>query len=369
VTVSGGIETLPRLTIRAVDVRAVDVPLARPHQTASGVLASAPLVLIDLLTEEGVAGRSYVFCYTPAALVPVARLVANIGAWLTGDAVAPLALERKVQGRLRLLGPQGLTGIAAAGLDMAAWDALARAAGLPLARLLGGDLRPFPAYHSLGMSGEARAGEEVQESVEAGFRAIKIKFGYPDLRDDLAVIRAIRRAVGDDILLMVDYNQTLTVPEALRRLRALDDLGLGWVEEPTTADDFAGHAQISREARTPIQLGENWWGTHDMAKALAAGASDLAMLDAMKIGGVTGWLRAAALAEPGGLPVSSHLFSEISAHLLAVSPTAHWLEYADWADPILQEPLRVSAGHAHPSATPGSGLAWHEEHVRRYRVE
>ncbi|MBI3302147.1 MAG: hypothetical protein HYZ72_08750 [Deltaproteobacteria bacterium] len=126
----------------------------------------------------------------------------------------------------------------------------------------------------------------------------------------------VRRSVGTDILLMADYNQSLAVAEAVRRSAVLDNEGLYWIEEPTLAHDYLGHAQISREVKTPIQIGENWWGPHDMAKSLAAGASDYVMPDAMKIGGVTGWLRAAALAELAGLPISSHLFPEISAHLL-----------------------------------------------------
>jgi len=268
-----------------------------------------------------------------------------------------------------LLGPQGLTGIAMAAIDMAAWDALAKASGLPLVRLLGGEPRPVPVYDSLGMGRVELAAREAEASAAAGYRAVKYKIGYPDVATDVAVIRAAKQAGGNDLTVMVDYNQSLPVPEAIRRGRVLDAEGVGWIEEPTTADDFAGHAEIAREVATPIQLGENWWGTHDMAKSLAAGTSDEVMIDVMKIGGVTGWLRAAALAEPGGLRISSHLFAEISAHLLAVTPTAHWLEYLDIASPILQEPLRIQDGHAIPSNAPGSGIAWNEEVVQRYLVE
>lgn len=360
----------PTLTIRGIRARAVDVPMPRPLATSGGTVGTAPLVLIDLHTEEGVTGCAYVFCYTPLALAPVSRLVASLEALLKGDAVAPLAITEKLQRRFRLLGPQGLTGIAMAGIDMAAWDALARARELPLVRLLGGEPRPIPAYNScgLGIIGEARAAGEARELVAPGFRAIKVRLGYPDLATDLAVVRAVRRAVGDDVLLMADYNQSLTVPEAIRRARALDPEGLVWIEEPTSADDFAGHAEIRREAATPIQLGENWWGPHDMAKSLAAGASDYVMPDAMKIGGVTGWLRAAALAEAAAVPASSHLFPELSTHLLAVTPTAHWLEYVDWANAVLAELLRLRDGHALVPEAPGIGLAWDEAAVARYLV-
>src|SRR5688500_8657948 len=157
---------------------------------------------------------------------------------------------------------------------------------------------------------------EAGEAAAAGFRGVKYKVGYPDGQTDIAVVRAAQKA-GNDLLVRVDYNQSLDVPEAVRRGRLLDGEGIGWIEEPTAADDFAGHAQIAREVRTPIQLGENWWGTHDMAKSLAAGASDYVMVDLMKIGGISGWLRAAALAEPSGVRLSSHLFPEVSAHLMA----------------------------------------------------
>ncbi len=361
----------PKLTICSLQVRAVNVPMQRPLQTGGGTVSTAPLVLVDLQTEEGITGCGYVFCYTPLALKPVSQLIGNLEALIKGDAVAPQAIEQKLQKRFRLLGPQGLTGIAMAGIDLAAWDALAKACCLPLVRLLGGEPRPIQAYNScgLGIIGSERAAAEAVELAAPGFKAIKVRLGYPELKTDFEVIRAVRRAVGEDLLLMTDYNQSLSVAEAIRRAAALDHEQVYWIEEPTSADDFAGHAQISREAKTPIQIGENWWGSHDMAKSLAAGASDFVMPDPMKIGGVTGWLRAAALAEAAGLPVSSHLFPEVSAHLLAVTPTCHWLEYADWANPILKEPLRVQDGQAIISDAPGIGVSWDEDGVNRCLVE
>jgi mandelate racemase len=360
----------PRLTIRALRVRAVHVPMTLPLQTSSGTIGIAPLALIDLQTEEGVTGSTYLFCYTPLVLRPVVQLLANLEPGLKGAAVAPIDLDRKLSGQFRLLGAKGVVGMALAGIDMAAWDALAKARDLPLARALGGDVRPIRAYNScgLGMLGPGRVAAEAQQLVAPGFDAIKVRLGYADLQTDIEVVREVRRAVGDAVTLMCDYNQALSVAEAVRRVQALDGEGLYWIEEPTRADDYAGYAQIRRKARTSIQMGENWWGPHEMAQCLAAGATDLGMPDAMKIGGVTGWLRAAALAEPAGVPVSSHLFPEVSAHLLAVSPTCHWLEYVDWAAPILLEPLKVQGGHAVAPDVPGSGIAWNESNVERYLV-
>lgn len=359
-----------KLTIRSLVARPVDVPLRRPLQTAGGLVKIAPLVLVDLNTEEDVTGLSYVFCYTAIALKPVAELVRNLEDLIRGDAVAPLALDQKLQARFRLLGPQGLTGIAMAAIDMAAWDALAKAANVPLVRLLGGDPRPVPAYQScgLGIIGAERAAVEARELLDNGFRSLKVRIGYPDLETDLAVVRSVRAAVGNDVLLVADYNQCLSVTEAIRRIRGLEEEQLVWVEEPTRADDYAGHAAIRRAVKTPIQIGENWWGPHDMAKSIAASASDLVMPDASKIGGVSGWLTAASLAHANGLPLSSHLYPEISAHLLAASPTCHWLEYIDWADPILREPARVENGHVLIPDRPGIGLAWDEDAVKRFAL-
>ena len=353
------------LTVASLRARAVNVELERPVQTSNGKIPVAPLVLINLETEEGTTGRAYIFSYTTFALEPLRRLVENLGKTLEGDAVAPLEIGRKLQAAFRLLGPQGLTGMAASGIDMAAWDALAKANGLPLVELLGGGKKRLPAYGSLRTMHPESVVEEARELAELGFEAYKVKIGYGDVRTDLEVINALRSVIGD-ARLAVDYNQSLSVTGAIERVRVLDEEGLYWIEEPTRADDFVGHARIAQETRTPICIGENWWGPHDVAKSLEAGACDYGMPDAMKIGGVTGWLRTAALAEPSGLPLTSHIFPEISTHLLAVSPTAHRLEYLDTAGAILKEPVRIEEGYALVPQGPGIGLEWDEEAVSRF---
>lgn len=356
---------LPALRIRELSIRPLDLPLARPMETASGVMTTAPLVLIDLRTEDGIVGRSYVRCYTPVALAALATLLRDLAPMLAGRSAAPLAVERALAGHFRLLGPQGLTGIAMAGIDMALWDALAQAAGLALVRLLGGEPRPIPAYASLRSMSPWVAATEAQEVAAYGFDAIKVKLGRSDLAADLEVVRAIRSTVGHGIRLMVDYNQSLSVPEAIARGRVLESEGVSWIEEPTTADDYAGHAKIADALAMPLQLGENWWGIRDMLKSVAAGASDHVMFDVMKLGGVGGWLRAAAIAEAHGLPASSHAFPEFSAHLLAVTPTCHQLEYLDHIGPILKQPVQHADGHVLVPDTPGAGVEWDEEAVAR----
>jgi mandelate racemase len=292
-------------------------------------------------------------------------LVANLAPLVEGEPLAPLEVERKLAGRFRLLGVQGLVGMALAALDMAVWDALARVHETSLVRLLGGVERPIRAYAAIGYDGAEEAARAAEAWAKEGFTGVKAKIGYPTVEEDLAVVRAIRASAGGEMAIMVDYNQSLSPPEAVRRVRILDDEGLVWVEEPTLAHDFVGHALIAREVRTPVQCGENWWGPLDLRHALDARASDFVMADAMKIGGVSGWLAAAALARAQGVPLSSHLWPELSAQLLCCTPTAHWLEYADWWNPVLAEPLRIEDGMARVDGASGSGVMWDEDAVSR----
>jgi mandelate racemase len=354
------------IRIRSLRARAVRVPMAQPHQTASGAVSESPLVLVDVVTSHAVQGHGIVFTYTPAALKPTADLVQNLAPLVEGEELAPAAVAQKLADRFRLLGTQGLLGMALAGIDMALWDALARTHSTSLLALLGCTSRPSPAYGTVGYDGETSSAKAAEEWARRGFTGVKAKIGYPTVSEDLAVIHAIRRAVGPNVAIMVDYNQSLTPADAIERLRHLDDEGLTWIEEPTFAHDYQGHAQIAREIRTPIQCGENWWGVPDMQHAIEAHASDYMMPDVMKIGGVTGWLRAAALGEAHSIRLSSHLWPETNAQLLCATPTAHWLEYADWWNPIVREPLLIEDGMARPDGVIGTGVEWNEEAASRF---
>jgi len=374
------------LSIRAVRTVAVHVPMKRPLGTSARRMDTAPLVLIDVDTEEGVSGRAYVFCYLPAATAAVEAILSEAAARVTGDRVAPVDLNAKLARHFRLLGVHGLVTMALAGFDAACWDALAVAAGVPLVEFLGGSIRPVRAYNSNGLSltepgsgtrdpgsgvrgSWSRLADEAEQLLdEGGFSAVKLRLGYAAVADDVAALRAVRKRVPDNTVVMADYNQALTVAEALQRGRALDQEGLAWIEEPIRHDDYGGNATLARELTTPIQIGENFDGPYAMAEAIAAHACDYAMPDFARIGGVSGWLEAAALAQAAGIEMSSHLYPEFSAHLLAATPTCHWLEYVDWASPVLERPIEVRDGHAIIPKRPGAGIEWDEDAVNRYRA-
>jgi len=333
------------LTLRSIQTRAVEIPMARPLGTSAQTMNSAPILLIDMQTEEGIVGRAYLFCYTRMAPGLIAAVLTDIADALHGERIAPVDFSSHLPQRYRLLGAPGIVRMALAGFDVACWDALSLAAGLPLASYIGSQPRPILAYNSngLGFMPPERAADEAEALLEQGFRAVKLRLGRPTAEQDLAVVRAVRRRLPDNVALMVDYNQ------------ALDGEGLFWIEEPTRHDDYAGCARIAAALATPVQIGENFAGPPAMAAALAAGACDYVMPDLEHIGGVTGWQRASAIASAIGIEMSSHIFPEVSAHLLAATPTCHWLEYVDWTAPILAEPLRIVDGMAQVPNRPGYG--------------
>jgi mandelate racemase len=364
--------SMPSLTVRAIRAIPVVVPLNFVLGTSADVVRNAPLLLIDLETEEGITGRFWLFCYLAAAAPAIVSLLGEIEKLTKGSKVDPAALWAKLTRRFTLIGVQGIVRMAMAGFDTACWDALALAAKLPLAKFLGAEPRPIPAYNSCGLGLKDDLGalaDEAEKLLAAGkFRAIKLRLGYPTLEGDIAAVRAVRKRIGDAVHLMVDYNQLLDVDEALARGSALDVENIYWLEEPIRHDDYAGAARLARELKTPIQIGENFSLPAGMAAALEQAKPGYVMPDLERIGGVTGWRQAAELAAARRIKMSSHLFPEVSAHLLAVTPTCHYLEYVDWANVLVQEPLKIVDGHAIVPDRPGNGMIWNEDAIERYRM-
>jgi mandelate racemase len=353
--------------IRGVRARAVVVPLARPVKNAFGIIEAAPLVLIDVVTDQSVTGHAYIFGYSKLTLKPLVTLIEEIGRDLTGKPIAPFELMAALDAKFRLLGWQGLVGMAVSGLDMAFWDALGQLAGRPVVELLGGTARPIRAYDSYGAVDPKADEKDLRRSIERGFRGIKIKGGDGDAANDERVVKGVRTLLGPDVELMIDFNQSLDPAEALRRIKRLAPYDLTWVEEPVPQENLRGHAEVRRSSPIPIQAGENWWFPRGFAEAIATGASDFIMPDLMKVGGISGWLRVAAQAEAASIPMSSHLFAEASAHMLAVTPTAHWLEVLDFAGSILANPIKIVDGTL-TARGPGLGLEWSESAVTKYLI-
>lgn len=354
------------LTLRSINARPVVLKLKRPVVARIATITEWPLILIDLVTEEGIVGHSYLEPYVVKSMRYLVPALHDMGEMLKGRQVAPIEFFDAARKSLHFVGYEGLSMIAASGLDMAAWDALAKAANQPLCVLLGGSVGPVKSYNSNGLwlkEPQAVAEEALELRDEGGFTGLKLRLGRDRIADDLATLDAVRKAVGDDMHLMVDFNQGLNLAEALQRCHMIDNHGLAWIEEPVVYDNLDGYVQLAAELNTPLQIGENFYGPREMHKALQKKACDLVMPDFMRIGGVTGWLRAAALAGAAGVPMSTHLYPEVAAHVMRVTETAHWLEWQDWADPILQKPYEIKGSLLHIPDVPGVGLEWNEDAV------
>ena len=354
-------------SIERVVSRGVRVPLNIPLGTSAAEIRSVPLLLVDLHLEGGVVGRSYQFCYTEAGARAVAAHLDEAVKSVIGQGSSPQRLGALLARRLALPGVTGTLRMALSILDVALWDALAVAAALPLAVMLGGSVRPIPAYDSrgLGLMAPDRLAQEAERLLESGLPALKLRLGYPEMAGDLAALRTVRRSIPDSCAIMVDYNQALTPAEALLRGRALEAEGVLWIEEPVRHDDYRASAALAQALTTPVQIGENLNGPAAMLEAIRTQACDYLMPDLTRIGGVTGWMQAAGIASAAGIELSSHLMPEISAHLLAASPTARWLEYVDWADAVLAEPLVLRDGTALIPDRPGLGIVWDEGKIGR----
>lgn len=294
------------LTIRELSARPVVLNLERPIVARIATIEEWPMVLIDLHTEEGITGRAYLEPYLVKSMRYLIAALNDLGAMLRGRRLAPVELFDAARKSLHFVGYEGQSMIAVSGLDMAAWDALAKAAGVPLCVLLGGTVGAVRSYNSNGLwlrDPEEVAAEAIELRDEGGFSGLKLRLGRDRPRDDIVTVEAVRRAVGDNMHLMVDFNQGLDMAEALRRCHMIDDLGLTWIEEPIVYDNLDGYARLTAELKTPIQIGENFYGPRDLHKALQKKACDFVMPDFMRIGGVTGWLRAASIAGAAGVPV------------------------------------------------------------------
>jgi mandelate racemase len=361
----------PALTVRAVRATAVEVPLNFVLGTTMDALRAVPLLLVDVKTEEGVTGRTWLFCYLRAGPAAVVSILGEVERLTKGERVAPADLWANLARCFTLIGVQGIVRMALSAFDTACWDALAQAANQPLARFLGAEPHPIPAYNSCGlglMDDLGALASEAETLLGSGFTAVKLRLGYPTCERDIAAVRAVRQRIGDDVKLMVDYNQALSVEDALDRGRALDAENIYWLEEPIRHDNYAGYARLVRALKTPIQIGENFSLPAGMADALERAQPQYVMPDLERIGGVTGWRQAADIAAVNRVPMSSHLFPEVSAHLLAATPTSHFLEYVDWADVLLQEPLTIFDGHAVIPERRGNGMTWNHDAVERYRM-
>lgn len=316
-------------TIRSFDARLVRVPLTRPwgaDVTAVGVIAT------HLVRSDGAEGWG--FSWTPqiGAEAVLALLQHDIAAFAVGREADPRLLWEPLWRHLHEAGGGGITTIAMAGLDLALWDAEARAAGASLSAHLGRRRDSVRAYGS-GVNLHYSLDELVAQArrwVAAGFAAVKIKVGKPDLAEDLDRVSAVREVLGEGRALMVDANQRWDLAQAVRGVQALATFRPAWIEEPLRADDLAGHAALAQRVDVPIAVGENLHNRYRFADFLQAGAARIVQPNVVRVGGITPFLEIARVAGEHGAAVHPHLLPELSGQLALALPASGGVEpYAE----------------------------------------
>jgi len=362
------------MKIAGVRTTLVDAPMRRPIVSRIRVSDVMTHLLVDLETDEGITGQTYLVVFGRDWGRAVSELLRNLEEQVRGmDPRETTRLHAKMWQVSSMAGRRGPAVFAIAAIDTAAWDVAAKALGVPLWRMLGGSPDPLDTYASEGhwlIDDLGRLAAEAAELVGQGFRAVKMRLGRPREADDLAAARAVRDAIGPEVRLMADANLGWDVQYALRMGRKLEDAGidLTWFEEPIPHDDVAGQARLAAELATPLATGENAYTHFGFRELIEAKAVDVMTADLERIGGVTGWLRTAALAEAWRLPLTSHLFPELSCHLLAASPTAAYLEHMPWAQPLLAEKLPLVDGRVPLPTRPGLGFIWDPQAAKRWTV-
>ncbi len=360
------------LRLEKITIRAVNVPLNKPVIAHLGTFEKWPFLCLDAHTNKGLIGKSYIGPYLVDQLPVIAKCIEALSKPFLNQKIKPYNFFEEGFKKISLLGYQGISIYALAALDIAFWDVYAKAANMPLACLLGSDLKPVKTYNSRGLwlipLNEVE--KETNDLLENGsFNAVKVRIGRNKLKDDIYVIEKIRKIGGEKLVIMSDFNQCYDYDTALKRMNELDDIGLYWFEEPINYRNFNDCAKLSSRIKTPISIGENFHGPYDLVNSIKANASTYIMPDLMRIGGVSGWLKSASIAEAYNLKFSTHLFPEVSAHLMNLTPTAHWLEWVDWANPILQDTgFRVENGKYYIPDIPGTGVEWNDTNIEKYKV-
>jgi L-alanine-DL-glutamate epimerase-like enolase superfamily enzyme len=269
------------------------------------------------------------------------------------------------------VGRSGAATQALAAIDVALWDLKAKRAGLPLAKLLGAHRDSVRCYNTSGgflHEPIEQVLDNATRTLGSGVGGIKIKVGHPDRAEDLRRVRVVREHIGDDAPLMVDANQQWDRPTAMRVGRALEEFGLVWIEEPLDAYDAEGHAALARSLDTAIASGEMLTSVAEHAELIRHGAVDILQPDAPRIGGITQFLKLAALAEHRNLALAPHFAMEIHVHLAAAYPHEPWVEHFDWLYPLFPERLEIRDGRMHLSDRPGLGVTLSEQ-AREWTVE
>ena len=361
------------MKITDIETQPVVVPLAKPVGFALGKITCFGCVLVTVRTDQGLVGENLVFTLNDIRTRVFVEMI---------DSLKPLLIDTDpaFTGRfwaeawrgVNFIGHKGVSVVGLSALDGALWDLNAKAAGLPLFRMLGGVRTHVPAYHSGGLWLSASLSELEEEAgrmVEEGFKAIKLRLGAPTAGADRERVALVRRVIGPSIKLLTDANQSLTENEAIRRGRMLEEFDITWFEEPLPAWDLEGLARVKAAISTPVASGETDYTRYAFRRMLELRSADILMPDLQRVGGVSEFMKVGHLAEAFDVPVSSHLFPETSIQLLAALANVSFLEYMPWFSDLYEERLEFAEGEALVPERPGWGFSFNQDYIAHLRAK
>ena len=355
------------MKVAKVQTRVVRMPFEKPIASALGRLDGCGCILVYIHTDEGLVGENLVFTLNDRRTRVLRQMIDELADLLIGQDAGHIAgFWARAWKDINFFGHKGISVVGISALDGALWDLAGKAAGLPLYRLLGGARDRVPAYHSGGLwldRGIDELAREAQDMVAQGFRAVKMRLGLPDPRQDAERVRAVRAAIGPGIKLMADANQGLNEAQAIRLGRLLEEYDLTWFEEPLPAWDLEGLARVAEALDTPIASGETEYTRYGFRSMLTLRSADVLMPDLQRVGGVSEFMRVGHMAESHDVPVSSHLFPETSLQVLGALSNAIFLEYMPWFSSLYREPMEFSDGMAVVPERPGWGHTFDERRI------
>jgi L-alanine-DL-glutamate epimerase-like enolase superfamily enzyme len=329
-------------------------------------------VTLELGTDQGLVGIGLTFF--GGALTGALRVaVDSLARLLVGDDPTQTeAIAAKLRRAAGSSGPGGIFTLALSAIDIACWDLKGKALGRSVCALLGGLRERVPTYASGALMRPhpldylAKAGPRLREQ---GFRQMKMQCGSEaSIAASVERVRVMREAIGPDVDLMCDINQLWSVDHAIEVGRRIEPYHLFWLEDPTAHDDYPGLARIADALPTPIAAGEYHYGIAPFRHLLEARSIDVPMIDLLRVGGITQWMKVAGMAEAFNLPVVSHLIPEIHVHLVAAAPNGLTVEYMPWTLQLFEETPKLERGQLVVPPKPGLGLAFDQATVKRYQI-
>ncbi len=360
------------MKVTAVETTPIVVPLGKPLGSALGAIAKFGVILVTVRTDAGISGENLIFTLHDRRTSVLRGMVDSLADLIVGRDAGHIAdFWARAWKDINFIGHQGVAVMGISAIDGALWDALGKAAGMPLYRLLGGARNRVPAYHSGGLwlsQSVEELVEEAQSFLAQGWRAMKLRLGKHDPAEDAARVRAVREAIGPSVALMADANQGLTEAQAIRLGRMIEPYALTWFEEPLPCWDLEGLARVAAALDTPIASGETEYTRYGFRRMLDLRSADILMPDLQRAGGVSEFMRVCHMAQSHDVAVSSHLFPETSIQCLGALSNAIYLEYMPWFSRLYNEALEFDAGDALVPERPGWGFTLNRDYVRHLQA-